>query len=78
VSRALDREARAYALELSVSRTLEASPGRYEFEADFYAAPPADREGVVRRYLETHPNGGPGLDALASGYRQRCERDRAR
>lgn len=74
VRRALAAEARALAMELRLRRALgvTAPALRYEFEEDFWRAAPGEREGVVLAYLEAHPHGGPGVDALAEGYRRRC------
>ncbi|AKF08403.1 hemophore-related protein [Sandaracinus amylolyticus] len=76
VARALDAEARAHALELDLRRALSVAPDvlRYELEPAYWAAPPDERVALVRAYLEAHPDGAPGIDALASAYRQRCER----
>ncbi len=71
---ALTTEARAYALELRLRRALGVEEIRYPFEAD---ANQSDNPlALVERYLVTHPDGGPGLDALGTGYRLRCERAR--
>lgn len=74
VRRALVAEAGALALELGLRRALgvTAPALRYEFEQDFWRAPPEAREGVILAYLESHPGGGPGIDALAESYRRRC------
>lgn len=80
VARALDAEARAHALELELRRALSAERGALSFgelEAAFWDAPASERVAGVRAYLEAHPDGAPGIDALASGYRARCERDRS-
>ena len=76
VARALDAEARAHALELELRRALSVTPDvlRYELEDAFWAAPQSERVALVRVYLASHPDGAPGIDALASGYRDRCER----
>lgn len=78
VARALDREASAHGVELSLRRALGVSRGRlvFPFEEAFWAAADRDREQIVRRWLEEHPDGAPGLDGLAAGYRARCERER--
>ena len=54
-------------------RALGLEEPRYEFEADYFATPEAERVGVVADYLRAHPDGGPNLEGLVSGYRQRCE-----
>ncbi|WP_236604107.1 hypothetical protein [Sandaracinus amylolyticus] len=76
VARALDAEARAHALELDLRRALSVTPDvlRYEFEPAYWAVPEHERIALVRAYLESHPDGAPGIDALASGYRARCAR----
>lgn len=73
VARALDREARAHAVELEVRRALGVRGGRpvLDFEEAYWAAAQRDREGLVRRALEADGEG------LALGYRQRCERESA-
>ncbi len=76
VRQALEREAQAYALELRLRRALGVPTARYEFEAPFFAADPADGERLVLDYLLTHPEGGPGIDGLARAYRERCDRGR--
>ncbi len=76
---ALAAEARALAVELRLRRELGAPApsgnGRrlpYAFEDAFWAAPPAGREALILAYLRAHPDGAPGLDALAAGYARRC------
>lgn len=76
VARAIEREAEAHVLEARLRRALELPPDRYEFEPALWAAPEADRVALVARYLREHPDGAPNVDALASGYRQRCETER--
>ena len=79
VARALDREAEAHAVELDLRRALGVGGARliFPFEAAFHAAPSAERVALLRRWPEEHPDGAPGLDGLATGYRMRCERERA-
>jgi hypothetical protein len=77
VDRALAAEARALALELRLRRALGAPSGDgrrlpFTFEDAFWAAPEDRREALVLADLRAHPDGGPGLDALASGYARRC------
>lgn len=70
VAAALDEEARALAVELSLRRALgvTAPVVRFAFEED-----PRDAEaGRIRAWLDAHPDGGPGVDALAAGYDARC------
>jgi hypothetical protein len=71
VDRALHAEARAYAVEVRLRRELGVAGVRYEFEPAFWAS--EDGERTIYEYLVAHPDGGPGLDALGTAYRQRCE-----
>lgn len=73
VRRALDIEARAFAVELLLRQALGVTGIRYGFEEDFRRAPIEAREARIRAWLEAHPAGGQGVDALADGYRRRCE-----
>ncbi|MDQ3037104.1 MAG: hypothetical protein M3Y87_32215 [Myxococcota bacterium] len=79
VARALDAEARAHAVELALRRALSVRGEAlvYELEPVFWETPERDRVALVRAWLESHPDGGGGFDALGAGYRERCERDRA-
>jgi hypothetical protein len=83
VREALVIEARAFALELRLRRELGVGVGEeprtvpYEFEGPFWRAEPEARELLVLRYLEEHPRGGPGVDAIAAGYASRCAKERA-
>jgi hypothetical protein len=74
VDRALTAEASALELELRLRRALGVlSPRvRYAFEEEVVRAAPEARVGRIKAYLQAHPHGAPGLDALAAGYRQRC------
>lgn len=76
VDQALHAEARAYAVELRLRRELGVLERRYEFEDAFWRE--RDGERVIYDYLVAHPDGGPGLDPLATAYRQRCEVERRR
>lgn len=78
VHEALEREARAYALELRLRRALSVETARYEFEAAYFAADASEGDRVIFDYLLSHPQGGPGIDGLAAAYRQRCDVERAR
>jgi len=80
VSAMLGREARALALELRLRRELGVRAPRipYAFEDAFWAAPPQQREGLLLEYLRAHPDGAPGLDALASSYARRCRETKER
>ncbi len=74
VARALDREAVAHVTEVRLQAALGVRPRRFAFEfaADVLAATPPEDVAIVRRYLEDHPDGAPGIDGLATAYRQRC------
>jgi hypothetical protein len=77
VEQALAAEARALGLELRLLRELGAPPpagGPWEVEAIHWAAPPEGREAALLAYLRAHPDGAPGVDALAAGYARRCEK----
>lgn len=73
VRRALDIEARAFAAELRLRQALGVTGIRYGFEEDFRRAPVEAGEAGIRAWLEAHPAGGQGVDALAEGYRRRCK-----
>ncbi|MDI1477417.1 hypothetical protein [Polyangium sp. y55x31] len=78
-ARALAAEAKALSLELELRRAFGIGASariRYEFEGNFWAAPAETREGLVLDYLRAHPDGAPGIDALASGYARRCREAR--
>ncbi|MDC3954949.1 hypothetical protein [Polyangium jinanense] len=78
-ARALAAEASALSLELGLRRAFGVGASariRYEFEGNFWAAPAEAREGLVLDYLRAHPDGAPGIDALASGYARRCREAR--
>jgi len=74
VLRALSSEAEALSLELDLRRSLALTSPRilYDFEADYSKTNESDRKRLVLDYLRSHPQGGPGLDALAAGYQRRC------
>jgi hypothetical protein len=78
VEEALAQEARALAIELRLRRALGVAGPRiaYAFEDAFWRAPAEAREPLVLDYLRAHPDGAPGLDALASGYARRCREAR--
>lgn len=81
VREALRAEARALALELRLVRALGAPPpegGPWEVEAVHWAAPPEGREAAIEAYLRSHPDGAPGVDALAAGYARRCAEAKGR
>ncbi len=75
VERALVREASAYVREVLLQTELGARPTTlaFEFAPAVAAALPDARESIVLAYLRAHPDGAPGIDALAAGYRARCE-----
>ncbi len=81
VEEALRAEARALALELRLLRELGAPPpegGPWEVEGIHWAAAPEEREAALVAYLRAHPDGAPGVDALASGYARRCAKGNER
>jgi len=75
---ALAEEARALAFEVELRRALHVHGGflKYEFEEAFFREAPGAREALIERYLLDHPDGAPGLDALATGYARRCRERR--
>ncbi len=74
VDRAIDLEAHAYVVEVSLQTALDARPTQlvFEFVDAMRAAPPDTRFDIARTYLREHPDGGPGIDGLASAYRALC------
>jgi hypothetical protein len=78
VERALAAEAEALALELGLRRALGVRVPKiaYAFEEPFWKAEPRARTELVLAYLRAHPDGAPGIDALASGYARRCREAR--
>lgn len=74
VDEALRAEAAALSIELQLRREFGVTKGRiaYEFEPPYWAAIPEARERLIFDYLRAHPNGAPGIDALAAGYAKRC------
>ena len=79
VHEALVRESRAYATESRLRRALEVSHPvmPFEIEADTAPLAPADADLRWLAYLEAHPDGAPGIDALGAGYLAQCERERS-
>lgn len=73
VERALEREAPAYVIEVRVRDGLGLPADRFAFEEEVRALEGAGAERAVLAYLEAHPHGGPGVDGLGAGYRERCE-----
>jgi len=80
VDEALRREAQALALELRLRRALgvERPLLAAEIHRQFRSAPEAERPGIIFAYLQAHPHGGPGIDALGAGYLARCQRERSK
>jgi hypothetical protein len=76
VDEALRAESAALSLELQLRRELAVTSKRimYQFEAPYWAAAPEERERLVLDYLRAHPDGAPGIDALAAGYAKRCRK----
>jgi hypothetical protein len=74
---ALDAEARALVRELADRERLHVSSPRlaFAFADDVRRAPDdAARVRLVRAFLDAHPHGGGGVDALAAGYAAACAR----
>lgn len=76
VDEALRAEAAAFSLELQLRRELAVTTKKivYEFDAQYWAAVPDARERLVFDYLQAHPDGAPGIDALAAGYAKQCRK----
>lgn len=76
---AIAREARAYATEARLRAALDVTHPVMPFEIAAETAPLPAPEAEARwlAYLEAHPDGAPGIDALGAGYRAQCERARA-
>lgn len=75
VARALDREALAHVVEVRLQVALGVTPRHFAFEfaAEVMAADDdASAVALVRRYLNEHPTGAPGIDGLSAAYHQRC------
>ncbi len=74
VDEALRAESAALSFELQLRGELAVTNKRieYEFEAPYWATAPENRERLVLDYLRAHPDGAPGIDALAAGYTKRC------
>lgn len=70
---ALHREASAYALEIRLRDHF--GLGRASF-IDLEAAYRRGGEPAILAWLEAHPEGGAGVDALLRSYRERCEESR--
>jgi hypothetical protein len=73
VERALAAEIDAHALELETRSALGVATTRYPFEADYLAAPPAQRRRWLHDYLVAHPNGDGVIPGFVSQYRARCQ-----
>lgn len=79
VSAALDAEARALVGEIADRARLAVTVPRlrFAFGGDVERAPDDDaRVRIVRAFLDAHPDGGGGIDALATGYAAACARAR--
>ncbi len=73
VRHALEAEARAHALELTLRRQLGVPPRTgHPFEAAFWAAPAGRRVELLRAHFVAHPEGGPGLPGYVNAYTRRC------
>jgi hypothetical protein len=79
VHEAIGREARAYAAESRLRAAFDVRDPVMPFEIAGETAALADADATARwlAYLEAHPSGAPGIDALGAGYLAQCERDRA-
>ncbi len=80
VAEALRREAQSLALELRLRKALQVGKPTvaFEFTAEVRSAPEGERTEVIYAYLQAHPHGGPGIDALGAGYLARCRRERSK
>ena len=76
VHHALELEARAYATESRLRAALGVTAPVMAFEIEGETAPLPDVEATARwlAYLEAHPTGAPGIDALGAGYLAQCQR----
>lgn len=73
VAEALRREASAYALEIRLRDGFGLPRAPFvELETAYRAT----GEPGILAWLEAHPEGGAGIDALARSYHQRCEANR--
>jgi hypothetical protein len=75
VGEVLAAEAGAYAIELRLRRGLGVTEDAYAFEEEFWRAG-EEGEAVILRYLQEHPSGGGGVDALGAGYLERCQKSK--
>jgi hypothetical protein len=76
VRNALRREARAFALELRLRRDLGVTRKAYEFEDEFWTIQDKEKQiFVLFDYLQKHPDGAPGIDALGTSYAKRCREE---
>lgn len=72
---ALDAEARALVRELADRERLHVDAPRLAFaftDAVKRAPDEATAIRIVRDFIDAHPNGGGGIDALATGYMTQC------
>lgn len=72
VEKALQVEAGALALELRLRREFGVNRKTYEFEEKFWKIEAEKREAFILDYLQKHPEGAPGIDALGIGYAEQC------
>lgn len=76
---ALDAEARAFVREIAdrVRLSVRAPIQPFAFADVVLRAPDeGTRVRLVRAFIDAHPNGGGGIEALASGYAVACARAR--
>jgi hypothetical protein len=74
VDEALRAESAALSIELQLRKELAVTNRRiqYPFEGPYWATVPDKREALIFDFLQAHPDGAPGIDALAAGYAKRC------
>lgn len=72
VARALELEAEAHELELTVRQSLGVTTQRYPFEAEYWAAAAPLRRAWLLGYFRSHPEGDGVVPGFASQYRARC------
>lgn len=80
IDAALDAEAHALVREVADRVRLRLVSPRLSFafsEAVLHAPDDATRASIVRAFIDAHPHGGGGIDAVASGYAAECARTRA-
>ena len=72
VARALELEAEAHGLELTVRQSLGVTTRRYPFEPEYWAVPAAQRRAWLLSYFTSHPEGDGAVPGFAAEYRARC------